>query len=221
MLLMRSAAMVILCILAILPGLARGEDSSRQLSMKSLEECNRGRAAKERAARLAHFERSQVLAERAVELNDELADAHFALFCSLGEQLRIDGENLTSVFGFRRVMRELDRTLELDPHHLDAMSSKGTFLMRLPSFLGGDSEKGEQMLHYVILHDPKSVNARLTLAKTYASRGKRSEALSLATQALDLAHAEGRADLIPEAETTVMSLRNAQSGRSTFSSFGP
>jgi len=206
----RVVLVVLLGILSAIPGIGLAQDSARELSSQALEECGLGRLAKERSVRLAHFEKSQALAERALDVNDEYADAHFALFCSLGEQLRIDGESLTSLLGFRRALRELDRTLELAPDHLDALSSKGTLLVRLPFMLGGDAEKGEQMLRRVVQRDPKAVSARLTLAKIYQARGNRMEALTLATEALQNAQAERRADLIPEAQATLAEFRSAQ-----------
>jgi tetratricopeptide (TPR) repeat protein len=164
--------------------------------------------AKDRAARLAHFKRGEALAERAVAADDRLAEAHFALFCSLGEQLRIDGESLSSVFGLGRMMAALDRTLELEPEHLEAMSSKATFLVRLPGFLGGDTARGERMLRQVVRRDPTAVNARITLARLYAAQGDRERALALASEALQIARSERLADLIPEAAAAVAELRS-------------
>jgi tetratricopeptide (TPR) repeat protein len=200
---------VVLATLCSLSGIALAQDSATDLSVRAQKECDLGREARERAVRLAHFERSQVLAERAVASDDHLAAAHFALFCSLGEQLRIDGESLSSVFGFRRMMAALDRTLELNPDHLDALSSKGTFLVRLPAILGGDSAKGAWMLQQVIQRDPKAVGARVSLAKVYAAQGHRERAIALASEALQLAHSEGRADLLPEAQATFAELQPA------------
>jgi len=180
--------------------LALGVGLALPLSAVAQKECDLGRVAKGRAVRLAHFQKGQALAERAMASDDRLADAHFALFCSLGEQMRIDGETFTSVLGFGRMMAALDRTLELNPEHLDALSSKATFLVRLPAFLGGDAARGERMLRQVIRRDPKAVSARLTLAKVYAAQGDRQQALVLATEALQFARSERRADLLPEAQ---------------------
>lgn len=207
-----SARLILLVLVGMcgaVPGIGLAEDSAKQLSAQALEQCEMGRRASERAMRLALFERGQALAERAVALDDQYADAHFALFCSLGEQLRIDGENLTSIWGARRALRELDRTLELAPDHLDALSSKGTLLVRLPTLLGGDAQKGELMLRRVVQRDPTAVNARLALARIYAGRGHRTEAVALATEALEIARDQRRADLIPEAEATLADLRPA------------
>jgi len=198
---------ILLAVLSSAPWGVSAQESAGELSVKAQKECDLGRRAQERSIRLAHFERGQVLAEQAIALDDQLANAHFALFCSLGEQIRIDGDIFSSPLAFRRMMRALDRTLDLNPDHLDALSSKGTFLIRLPVLLGGDAGKGEQILRRVIQRDPKSVNARLTLAKTYAARGNHQEAIALATTALEIAQAEQLADLIPEAHAIVGELR--------------
>src|SRR5262245_24759994 len=202
------AVAVLLCVIA---GIASAQDSAPELSAVAQKECDLGRAGKGRAVRLAHFQQSQALAERAVAADDRLADAHFALFCSLGEQIRIDGEGLPSIVGFRRMMAALDRTLELDPAHLDAMSSKATFLVRLPAFLGGDMARGERMLREVIRRDPKAGNARIKLAKVCAAQGDQEQALALALEAVQLAHSERRADLLSEAQATLAELRSAPS----------
>ena len=199
-------ALVLLCVIS---GIAPAQNSAAELSAAAQKECDLGRAAKARAVRLAHFQQSQILAEQAVAADDRLADAHFALFCGLGEQMRIDGESLSAVFGFRRMMAALDRTLELNPEHLDALSSKATVLVRLPEFLGGDAARGERMLRQVIQRDPKAVSARIALARLYAAQGDRQQALVLATEALQFARSERRADLLPEAQATLAELRSA------------
>ena len=122
--------------------------------------------------------------------------------------MRIDGElSITSVMGFRRMTNELDRTLELAPDHLSALSAKGTFLLRLPFLLGGDREKGEKLLRYVLRKSPQSVNARLSLAKRYCADGRHSEALLLASEALSLAQAQRLDDFAPEAEKVLVQLQ--------------
>lgn len=151
-----------------------------------------------------------MLAERAVALDDRLPDAHFALFCTLGEQLRIDGENLSSLFGYRTMMRELERTLELDPTHIGALSAKGTFLVRLPALLGGDRDKGEALLRLVIDRAPDAVNARLNLAKSLCGRGQHDQAVSLATEALTLAQAQRLPDFVLEITTALTAMRAQQ-----------
>jgi hypothetical protein len=193
--------------LSLLPSLALGGDAVSDLTKQARWECLKGRAAKERSARLGHFQQGQALAERAVASDEQYADAHFALFCNLGEQLRIDGESVTSVFGFRRMMNELDRTLELEPGHLDALSAKGTLLVKLPVILGGDQEQGAVLLQHVIKKEPKAVNARLALARVRCEHGQHGEAVTLASDALTIARKHRRIEFIPEAKAVLRQIR--------------
>lgn len=190
------------------PNALLAQQSPQLLIQGAMTECYEGRVAQDRASRVGHFERGQAMGEQAVALDDRSAAAHFALFCNLGELMRIDGElSITSVMGFRRMTKELDRTLELAPDHLDALSAKGTFLLRLPFLLGGDREKGEKLLQYVLLKSPLSVNARLSLALSYCANGRHNEALSLASEALSLAQAQRLDDFAPEAAKVLTQLR--------------
>lgn len=110
-----------------------------------MKECYEGRVTQDRTSRIGHFEKGQILGEQAVALDDRSADAHFALFCNLGELMRIDGElSITSVMGFRRMMKELDRTLELAPDHLDALSAKGGLPGQTSFFARGRQGKGRE-----------------------------------------------------------------------------
>jgi tetratricopeptide (TPR) repeat protein len=191
----------------LLPMPSQAQVSAKHLAKEALQECDQGRAEKAREARLIHFQTGQALAEQAVALDERHADAHFSLFCNLGEQLRIDGESITSAFGFRRMMNELDRTLELNPGHLDALSAKGTLLVKLPDILGGDKTRGEQLLQQVVKRAPQAVNARLALARVRCERGRHQEAVTLASDALALARKHKRAEFIPEARAVLQQVK--------------
>lgn len=184
----------------ILPSTAMAEQAGAPLPKQALDHCHQGRLAKDRDSRVAHFQQGQRLGEQAVAADEGSADAHFALFCNLGELLRIDGETLTSLFGLRRMMKELDRTLEIAPTHLEALSAKGTLLVKLPGLLGGDVKEGERLLQQVIHQAPQAVNARLALARVRCERGRHDEAAVLASTALVIAQKQKQLDFVPEAE---------------------
>lgn len=187
-----------------LPFPVTGQTVGESLPKQALEKCDQGRLATDRASRLAHFQQGQRLGEQAVAAEEGNADAHFALFCNLGELLRIDGETFTSLFGLRRMMNELNRALEINPAHIDALSAKGTLLVKLPGFLGGDTEKGEQLLQQVVKQAPKAVNARLALARVWCQRGRHDDAVTLASEALVLAEQHQRLSFIPEAQALLL-----------------
>jgi hypothetical protein len=193
--------------LSLLPMPSLAQVVGERLAKQALEECKQGRLAIDRAKRLAYFQQGQILGERAVAAEEGSADAHFALFCNLGELLRIDGESFTSLFGLRRMMNELDRALEINPTHIDALSAKGTLLVKLPSLLGGNSEKGEQLLQHVVEQAPRAVNARLALARFRCQHGHHEEAARLASDALAIAQKHQRIEFIPEAEALLQQAR--------------
>ena len=201
---MKSALLVLIMLISsgilLLPSTTMAESSGGTLPKQALDQCHQGRLAKDRDTRLAHFQQGQRLGEQAVGEDEGSADAHFALFCNLGELLRIDGETLTSLFGLRRMMKELDRTLEIAPTHLEAISAKGTLLVKLPNLLGGDVKQGERLLEQVIDRAPQAVNARLALARVRCERGQHAEAAVLASTALVIAQKQKQMDFIPEAE---------------------
>jgi len=178
------------------------EESVQVLTSQAMDECQKGRRAKDADSRSVHFDRGRALAEKAVELDNQSADAHFALFCNIGERMRANGEVIFSVFDYGSMMDALDQTLALNPKHLDALSSKGTILIEVPGFLGGDDEEGEVMLRQVIKEEPESINARMVVARQCAERGEHQEAYELSKRALELAKQQQRDDLLPEAEET-------------------
>lgn len=182
-------------------------ETAAELATTAMRECEQGQVATTRDLRVEHYERGQAIAEKAVALDDESAQAHFGIFCNLGELLRVDGEKITSILGFRKMIQELDRTLALDPDHLDALSSKGVLLIRLPTLLGGDPGRGEKMLERVLREDPTCITARLTLAEVYAERGARGDAVALASQARELARTSHRADKVARADATLARLK--------------
>jgi hypothetical protein len=203
-LLQRAALVAALC---SLPATAPAAESpANGLAQQSIAECEAGRQSRDRRDREVRFLRGRELAERAVALDDRSADAHFALFCNRGEAMRLDGESIRDVVGLRSLLRELDRTIELQPDHAGALSAKGTFLVRLPRLLGGDVDRGEAMLHRVITLDPTAVTARISLARVCEYRGKRDEGIEYARRALQFARELGRADKVAEAQAMLAEL---------------
>src|SRR5262249_13856341 len=101
---------------------------------------------------------------------------------------------------------EVDRTLALDPNHVNAMATKGNLLMRLPRMLGGDMKEGERLLREVVRRDDNALTSRITLAKTCEARGDRDEAIEFASRALQIATQQGRSDKAAEAQSTLSEL---------------
>jgi tetratricopeptide (TPR) repeat protein len=143
-------------------------------------------------ARRENLKRGLALAEEAVAADERDAKAHFAVFCNLGNDLKLRGVALSSLFAVRRLRREVDRTLELAPDYADALVGKGEFLLELPGVMGGDTGEAERLLRAALRVDPDFIEAHLGLARALAARGARDEARAEARRAL--AGAERRPD---------------------------
>jgi GTP cyclohydrolase III len=204
---LQAGAVLVALATCFLPGhSAAAPQSASELATQAMRECDQGQTAADREDRQAHFARGEELATQAVALDDKSAAAHFAVVCNLGESLRLDGEKITSVFGLRRLLAEVDRTLELDPNHLNAMATKGNLLLRLPRVFGGDPVEGERLLREVVKRDDKALTSRIVLAKACEQRGDREEAVVLASRALEVARQQGKDDKAAEAQATLVEL---------------
>ena len=119
--------------------------------------------------------RGIALAEKAIAENDRDARAHFALFCNLGRRAELDGVSMDALSTIERVEAAVDRALELEPHYLDAMIGKGRLLIELPWMLGGDEDRGEELLRLAVELDPAFSPARDHLASFLEDEGRLDE----------------------------------------------
>jgi tetratricopeptide (TPR) repeat protein len=151
-----------------------------------------GDASDDASTKLSWYARGRELAVAAVRMDDGDADAHFALFANWGRWLQTDGW-FKNAFQLPALRKELERALELNPDHPDALAAKGALYLQLPRFLGGDVAKAEPLLVRAIELDPIGVGARLELADCYQLQRRPDAARDLATTARRLAIEQGKA----------------------------
>jgi tetratricopeptide (TPR) repeat protein len=174
-----------------LPALAADPPGTPR-SREALALCNQARDARpsEQAALLA---RGLALADAAVAADENDALAHFARFCTLGEQARIAGASVMSLLKLRPIRRAIDRTLALAPDFSAALLGKGALLLKVPWPLGGDAAEGERLVRRALAIDPDYAEAHLVLAEALAHDGRTAEAQAEARRALDAATRQGSA----------------------------
>lgn len=131
---------------------------------EALTLCNRADGV-QGDAREAMLDRALDAAERAVAANDADADAHFAVFCALGKQLRDEGFALSAIGKLKRAHAEVDRALAIDPDHVPALIGKGAALIETPAIAGGDAERGRELLRRALELDPENMAAHLYLRR--------------------------------------------------------
>lgn len=174
--------------------------------MPSALECvRRGEDAASNDAKLSAYRDGRELALRAVAADDSSADAHFALFATTGRILLLEGAGANPL-NLLRVNRELDRALELNPNHADALASRGGMYRQLPWLLGGSLEKAEKYLKRAIEVDPNAVGARIELAETYRAMGYPERGVPLLQAAVQVAQAEGKSRELAEARSLLREL---------------
>ena len=173
------------------PAAASTRESYRYLEL--------GESSDNDTTKLQWYSRGKELADLAVLQDGGSAEAHFALFANWGRWLQTDGW-LKNSFRLPAVWKELDRTLELDPNHPDALAAKGGMYLQLPRFLGGDIDKAVPLLVRSIELDPHGVGARLELADCYLHQHRPDAARELAAAAMRLAIEQDKPRFIRRAE---------------------
>lgn len=123
----------------------------------------------ETSKRRASYEEGARVARQALELQEQIADAHYLYAANLGSASQLAGM-MASALTIQDLKRHVKRTLELNPAHAPALHMMGMMLEELPWFLGGDAEGALTYLRQAVLTDPGYDHARLDLARAYAKR---------------------------------------------------
>ncbi|MGH7789456.1 MAG: hypothetical protein ACRERC_21470 [Candidatus Binatia bacterium] len=171
-----------------------GDSTTREaqrLATKAIECLNRGEDASDEVVKERAYREGLGYAERAVALDDANADAHFAIFGNQGRLLLLEGVTPNPI-SLLQVNRDLERALELDPNHTDALAAKGGLYRQLPWVLGGSLSLAETCLTKAIALDPEAVSARIELAATYRDMGHPERGVPLLQTAAAIAERQGK-----------------------------
>jgi tetratricopeptide (TPR) repeat protein len=196
------AARFVLVLLLYATGVLGGAPATRQEEARSLAE--QAFAANKQGNQLesgwdAAYDHGIALANQAIALDPDLADAYYALFLNIGRKSERGGVG-SQMSNLSQLKSLLDRTLELDPRHAHAWEAKGEMLVRLPRLLGGSTTEGERALRRSAELAPQWPKPLLRLAELDWKNGRTAEARSEALRARDLARAAGDEDYLEQAE---------------------
>ncbi|MFI5398170.1 MAG: tetratricopeptide repeat protein [Candidatus Binatia bacterium] len=182
-------------------------EAAQDLAQRSLECLHRGEDALTKEGRLTAYREGFELAKRAVQADDRNADAHFACFANGGRVMLLEGKVANPV-NLWTVNRELDRVLDLNPNHVDALAARGGMYRQLPWVLGGSLEKAADYLGRAVQLDPNNaVGARIELAETYRDMGHPERSVPLLETAMQVARRMGKLRQLQEARQLLTELR--------------
>lgn len=184
------------------------KSQAQTLATRALECLNRGEDLVDKQERMAVYEEGLDLAKQAVALDDENSDAHFAVFGNQGRILLLQGVGANPL-SLLKVNGDLERALELNPNHADALTAKGGLYRQLPRILGGNLNTAESCLNKAISLDPEAVSARIELAATYREMGHPERGVPLLQQAATIAEQKGKKRQLREARDLMRELQDS------------
>jgi tetratricopeptide (TPR) repeat protein len=182
---------------------------AKALAQGALDALHRGNDAAGKEGKLAAYREGLDLANQAIKADETNADAHFAAFANSGSIMGLES-GPPNPLRLLTLTRELDRALELNPQHPDALAGKGRMYRQLPRLLGGNLEKAADYLSRAADLDPTDASMRIDLARTYRDLGRPERSIPLLDQAVQLATSQGKNDELAEAQHLLAELRSKQ-----------
>lgn len=179
---------------------------AQTLATQALDCLRRGEDAVDERQKMAAYQQGLTLASRAVALDEENSDAHFAIFGNKGRILLLEGVGANAI-SLLQVNGDLERALELNPNHADALTAKGGLYRQLPWVLGGSLTVAESCLTKAIRLDPEAVSARIELAATYREMGHPERGVPLLQTAAAIAERQNKLRQLREARDLMRALQ--------------
>ena len=112
-----------------------------------------GTVQKEKAVKIAIFQKGIQFAEKAVETNPNGPEGHYQYCVNQGSIIDIEGAmmNLGKV---RKIKKANDKALSLNPNFAPALAVDGRFEIDMPGLFGGSNKRGEEQLRKAIRAAP-------------------------------------------------------------------
>lgn len=145
--------------------------------------------------KLTAYEQGRAAAKRAVELDPKNAVAHFWYGTNTARWGQSNGV-VRSLFLLPTVRQEIQTVLDLDPKFTPVYALAGNVLYEVPTLLGGDLHRAEEMFRKGLEQDPKFTGMRVGLAKVLIKQGRIGEARSELQAVLDEKNPRNLADWV-------------------------
>ncbi len=138
----------------------------------------------DRGEKLAAFQEGARIAQKALDLRESSADAHFLYAANLGSAAELKGL-VAAALTIQELKEHVNRVLELDPQNVQAHHMLGRIYEELPWVLGGDQAAAGDHLKKAVSLDSEYAPAGLDLAKWYVKHGQTLEAVRELTRVVN------------------------------------
>jgi superkiller protein 3 len=140
---------------------------------------------KDEEGRRNAYTKGKEWAKRAMEIDNNSAQAHFWYFANLGRVQQLKGV-IAGLKMLPELKREIHKAYELDPKDVMILDGIGTFYYEVPGIMGGDLKKSEELLKKAVELDPNYTLAWYDLAIALYKQKKYNEALESAKMVLSI-----------------------------------
>lgn len=138
----------------------------------------------EKERKNASWEKGIEYGKRAVEVNPNGKEGHFFYMANMGALARIRGTWM-SIWKFRRIKKEMDKTLDLDPDYVPALVARAQYLTEMPRIFGGDEQEAVRLYQRALEIDPGYIVAHYYLAQIDAKHMRYDEAIEKLNKAFN------------------------------------
>ncbi|GJL69184.1 MAG: hypothetical protein NPIRA06_18190 [Nitrospirales bacterium] len=138
----------------------------------------------DREQKLAAFQEGARVAQKALDLRESSAEAHFLYAANLGSAAELEGL-VAAALTIQKLKKHVHRVLELDPENVQAHHMLGRMYEELPWVLGGDQEVAGDHLKMAVSLDSHYAPAGLDLAKWYLKHEQNLEAVRELTRVVN------------------------------------
>ncbi len=143
-------------------------------------------AQREKNAKLKYYESGVEVSQRAAKLRPDRPEGHFWLAANLGSSCELRGV-WASLRSLSTIRLEFEKVIEIAPSYDygNAYLALAEINMRLPGFMGGNDQKGIELLEKGLQLAPHNHDLKLTLASAYSKKSRKPEARQLLQQILE------------------------------------
>lgn len=139
------------------------------------------------------FRQGSQIAQQAIRLSPSHADAYFYYVANEASLAKSKGM-FGSIFLISKIKKGLNKTLELDPNHAEALAMKGAILYSIPGLMGGDVKESERLIRESLIMEPHITSTKIFLAKNLYKQKHYDEAKQVLSEVLNERNPKVKAD---------------------------